>query len=116
MLSPARIQSEDKILSRQLPEHIRACPAVEPWPDRYRNHGSRGLGCRNWQAIGLVALVGSSSVIAAIVTQAIGWLLGAHTRRRAEIKEGKFAALYLAITFESYACACATLIQSTAAD
>jgi hypothetical protein len=60
--------------------------------------------------IGLVALVGSSSVIAAIITQALGWLLSLHNRRQAEIKEKKFAALYLSITLESYARACAVLI------
>lgn len=50
-----------------------------------------------------------SGVLAAVLTQGVAWLrewLG-------ESKEGKFAALYLAIALEAYADACSTLIYDS---
>jgi len=50
-----------------------------------------------------------SGVLAAAFTQGIGWL----REWSGETKEGKFAALYLAIALEAYADACSTLIYDS---
>lgn len=50
-----------------------------------------------------------SGVLAALFTQGIGWL----REWWGETKEGKFAALYLAIALEAYADACSTLIYDS---
>lgn len=53
-----------------------------------------------------VTLVATSSVLAAALTQGLVWLKD----HRGETKEGKFSALYIALAFEDYARACASVI------
>ena len=55
---------------------------------------------------GLVALVAGSSVLAAVVTQGASWIRDWVK----QIKDGSYAALYLAIALESYASECASCI------
>lgn len=62
-----------------------------------------------WSAAQIVTLAAGSSVLAAILTQGVAWIrewLG-------ENREGKFAALYIAIALETYAEECSTVIYDT---
>jgi hypothetical protein len=59
-----------------------------------------------WTAAQIITLAAGSSVVAAILTQAAAIF----REQSSEVKEGKFAALYVANALETYAEACSTAI------
>lgn len=58
---------------------------------------------------GLVGLIATSSVLAAFITQGLGWLKDIGGRDR----EAKFACLYVAIALENYATECSVMITDS---